>query len=140
MANFALPVRAESCGSLVTFLFPLTLNSASESFQGRKAAREPSVGHCCLFLSICLCWHSHSPCVPNRLVLLFNSNRYLPGHGSLEDLLPVCVLAVRGDHFPPILDFMAILCSSKISCQKTALSVGCQAVMRGIEILIFSIR
>lgn len=63
VANFVLSVRAESCGSLLTFLFPLTLNSASDSFQGRKSAHEPRVGHYCLLLSICLCWRSHPPCV-----------------------------------------------------------------------------
>lgn len=39
-----------------TFLFPLTPNSASESFQEREAARGPRTGHHCLFLSVCLCW------------------------------------------------------------------------------------
>lgn len=119
VANFVLPVRAESCGSPATFLFPLTLNSASESFQGRKAAHEPSVGHYCLLPSICLCWRSHPPCVPNRLALLRNSISDVPRHVSLEDLFPVCALAVRGDHFPPILDFMVILYSFNISCQNT---------------------
>lgn len=80
-----------------TFLFPLTPNSASESFQGREAAREPRVGHHCLLLSVCLFWvFTPSPCAT-----LFNSNSNVPKHVSLEDLFPVCALAVSSDHFPP---------------------------------------
>lgn len=70
VANFALPVGAGGCGSLL-FLVPLTLNSASEAFQEEKLPMNHKLATTVSFNLSVYTGRLHPPCVPNSLVLPF---------------------------------------------------------------------
>jgi len=66
------------------FLFPMILDNASESFQGREASLSQGLATAVSFYLFILGFHTLSVCL-EVLCYSFNSNSNVPKHVSLED-------------------------------------------------------